>query len=310
NSGDHGNYSKIKKLIPNLTSAELQEMFEIATSTLTASQARSVKHEIFTRLAKEDPEAGWGLLDSICAGTDRQSFLGTFFGNLSFEDASAFIYRLDELPFPEDDRPAKAGILAALHKANTTELHQLLRNIGKNSPLAEDLVARAYGRSAAQEGLGFEQLLKSSGTSESTTETIVNSWAANRSVMAPEEFASELASMPLNNKQKETLFPMAVGNLAVQDPKAAVAFSNRLGETPGSQASMSIAMGYWLNLDSHQASEWVTQQPPSYLRDIAALQTIRHLTRHGASDDISGWIEFINDVELKEAAQRTTKRNP
>lgn len=304
NSGDRHNYTKLLKLLPELSPVELREAFEVATAVLSHSDALSVKHQIFNLLARKDPEAGWGLLETVSAGTDRQSLIGSFFGSLSFESACSFIDRLEDLPFPEDNRLAKAGIATALNRADLSDLYQLLTKSENRSPVFKELVGKAYGRSAAVTGLGFDQLVKSIDSSGSAGQIIIETWAVNRSILAPKEFASELIALPLTGKQQETLLPTAVANLAVQDPKAAVIFSSGLGNAPGSRNSMAVAMGYWIRSDSLQASQWLSQQQPSYLRDVAAVQVVHHLSRQNSGGEISGWIEFISDPDLKKDAER------
>jgi hypothetical protein len=113
----------------------------------------------------------------------------------------------------------------------------------------------------------------------------------------PDELSAYVESLPVDEQQGGKDF-RHLHLWTLQDPAGVANWLLQLDDREGRSDALLIAMGRWLDIDSHAASHWIEQMPAGPLRDGSISALVEEIYKEDP-DAARAWIDQIDNKSVR-----------
>ena len=290
-----------------------EELLEVFKAIEAPEVASNLCGELIRAVATSDAGRALALADSLAPGNNRNSAFVNLGAHLSPTEFGTLFKQVRASGFPEDVQTLEGALVDRAGNISLQEIEPLLALEYVDEVVSATLSNR-YGEMLVQEQGREASLVVAKGLAEELQGPALHG-ILSRGAMAddgPAWLLKNLAKIdPAVELDRGTLVVGTVQTLMVKaSPSEGLDWAAQLPDEELRKSAVSGGMQYWLQLNSMDASDWVSRTPAGGAKDIATATLVRFLAAKGDPAMATQWLEQVTNRELKanlENAIRTSQ---
>ena len=285
-----------------------EELLEVFKSIEAAEVASNLCGELIRAVVTSDAGRALALADSLVPGRNRNSAFVNLGAHVSPTEFGTLFKQVRASGFPEDVQTLEGELVSRAGNISLREIAPLLALEYVDEVVSATLSNR-YGEMLVQEQGREAALIGAKGLAEKLRGPALHG-ILSRGAMADDGPAWLLENLAKIDSAVEldrgTLVVGTVQTLmAKASPSEGMDWAAKLPDEELRKSAVSYGMQYWLQLNSMDASDWVSRMPAGVSKDMATASLVTFLAAKGDSAMASQWLDQITNRELKATLENT-----
>ena len=285
-----------------------EELLEVFKAIESPEVASNLCGDLIRAVVTSDAGRALALADSLAPGSNRKSAFVNLGAHVSPTEFGTLFKQVRASGFPEDVQTLEGALVDRAGSISLREIVPLLALEYVDEVVSPSLSNR-YGEMLVQEQGREAALMVAKGLAEKLQGPALHG-ILSRGAMAddgPAWLLENLAKIdPAVELDRGTLVVGTVQRLMVKgSPAEGLDWAARLPDEELRKSAVTGGMQYWLQLNSMDASDWVSRMPAGVSKDMATASLVTFLAAKGDSAMASQWLDQITNRELKATLEDT-----